>query len=532
MNEVIKRDGRRVSFDKTKIVNAIIKAMESVHHVNYNTAYKIADEIGETAESLPVEKIQDLVETKLMDSDFKDAAKSYIIYRNERSKERQRKSKIVKVVVDKLNVKNKENSNANVNEESFDGRKKEASDAVQKIIALDENISPDISEAHQDGLLYEHDLSEYNVGSHNCLFLDFHEIFTHGFKTRNGSVRVPGSISTAMQLVAVAFQCQSQVQFGGVGTVHIDYDLAPFVKKSFRKHFRKGLKYLYNIQDKIEVSDDEIYIDNKDLQYNYPEAYNYAMDLLNEEGAQAAEGLYHNLNTLESRAGGQVPFTSINIGRDTSTEGRLINKWLLNASLQGIGEFHTTSIFPISIFSYKKGVNANPGDPNYDIKKLALKSLSKRIYPNWVNGDWSNAHEDPNNPDTYMATMGCVDGDETIRIKYDNIDSTCSFETMWNMISKKYIPYIQNDGKGTNEYIIPTGLQIYDTVSGFVDVKTIIRNLSETWIQVGFSNGKFIHCTDDHPFDTNVGRVLARDLTTDMKVIFDDSPNHYITYDV
>lgn len=129
--------------------------------------------------------------------------------------------------------------------------------------------------------------------------------------------------------------------------------------------------------------------------------------MLESEGKQAAQGLYHNLNTLESRQGSQVPFTSINLGRDISTEGRLVTKWIMEASIDGIGEHHLTSIFPISIFQYKSGINAKPTDPNYDLKQLALKSMSKRIYPNWVNGNWSQAHETDGEPDTYLSTMGC-----------------------------------------------------------------------------------------------------------------------------
>ena len=135
-------------------------------------------------------------------------------------------------------------------------------------------------------------------------------------------------------------------------------------------------------------------------------AYKYAMNMLEKEGKQACEGLYHNLNTLESRAGSQLPFTSINLGRNTSAEGRLINKWIFNASLNGIGKNNRTSIFPISIFQYKKGINAHKGDPNYDIKKLAINSLTHRIYPNFVNGDYKQVIEDPDDYNTFFATMG------------------------------------------------------------------------------------------------------------------------------
>lgn len=213
-----------------------------------------------------------------------------------------------------------------------------------------------------------------------------------------------------------------------MGAIHLDYDLAPYVKKSFIKQFVIAIakqsddfinldldsmepeelddwvknnkkKYL----DSMNLKEEDIYIDNKEKLDKY--LYQSALFDLYREGKQAAQGLYHNLNTLESRQGSQVPFTSINLGRDTSTEGRLVTKWMMQASLDGIGANHLTSIFPISIFQYKKGVNAEEGDKNYDLKQLALKSLSKRIYPNFVNCDWSQAHEDPNDIDSLMSTI-------------------------------------------------------------------------------------------------------------------------------
>lgn len=310
----------------------------------------------------------------------------------------------------RVNATNVENANANVDERSFSGREKEASADIGKTIALEYGgLSDDVAVAHKEMLVYQHDLEKAILGEHNCLNLDFGEIFTYGFKTRNGDVRPPKSVSTACQLVAVAFQCQSQVQFGGVGSIHLDYDLAPFVKMSFAKHLRDGFKYVGRgdaYTDEL-LKNNYIDIDTPYLKENYPRTYEYAMDMLENEGRQSAQGLYHNLNTLESRQGSQVPFTSINLGRDTSPEGRLVTKWIMEASLDGIGEHHLTSIFPISIFQYKSGINANQEDPNYDLKQLALKSMSKRIYPNWCNGDWSQAHEDEDNPDTFFSTMGC-----------------------------------------------------------------------------------------------------------------------------
>lgn len=407
---VIKRDGRKVKFDKEKIKIAVLKAFIDVDGEETTYAKDKARDIANYIESLnngmSVEEIQDVVEEKLMASNRKDVAKAYIIYRNDRSRIREKNSGVIQKVMERVNASNVENANANVDERSFSGREKEASADIGKTIALEYGgLSDEVAQAHKDMLVYQHDLEKAIYGVHNCLNLDFGEIFTYGFKTRNGDVRPPASFSTACQLVAVAFQCQSQVQFGGVGSIHLDYDLAPFVKMSFSKHFKDGLKWVSDASEEyINSIPKKLDVDDKEAK-TYPKAYKYAMEMLESEGKQAAQGLFHNLNTLESRQGSQVPFTSINLGRDTSTEGRLVTKWIMEASIDGIGEHHLTSIFPISIFQYKSGVNAKPGDPNYDLKQLALESMSKRIYPNWVNGNWSQAHEDESNPDTYFSTI-------------------------------------------------------------------------------------------------------------------------------
>ena len=409
---VIKRDGTRVLFNPEKIVKAINKAMISAYGSVYesDTAEEIADLIGSRGVDMSVEQIQDLVEGYLMKSEYPEVAKAYILYRDQRSKERMRQSKLLKAVMRRTEATAVENANANVDEKSFSGREKEASADIQKLIALDYTLSPEISSAHKDMLLYQHDMEKTNIGEHNCLFVDFKKIFNDGFVTRNGDVRPPSKYDTACQQYAVIFQCQSQVQFGGVGTVHADYDLAPFVAKSFYKHMRNYFTDVEGLTKEdaeavLKLKYSPVIIDNDKIK-NTP-AYKFAMRQLEREGIQASEALYHNLNTLESRAGSQVPFTSINFGRDTSTEGRFVSEKMLRASLAGVGKHHLTPIFPISIFQYKQGCNANPGDPNYDLKQLAIESLSKRIYPNFVNCDYSQAGEDLNNPDTYFATMGC-----------------------------------------------------------------------------------------------------------------------------
>ena len=409
---VVKRDGTRVLFNPDKIVQAINKAMISTYGAVYetDTAEEIASLIAEKNSEMTVEQIQDLVESYLMKSEYPEVAKEYILYRDQRSKARLRRSKLLTAVMRRTEATAVENSNANVDEKSFSGREKEASADVQKVIALDYTLSPEIGNAHKNMLLYQHDLEKTNIGQHNCLFADLGKLFNEGFVTRNGDVRPPSTFGSACQQTAVIFQCQSQVQFGGVGTVHLDYDLAPFVKKSYQKKLEQyytDVEGMSKENAKLVVKAKFPDLDMENPYYNNEPAHRFAVAQVERDGAQAAEAMFHNLNTLESRAGSQVPFTSINFGRDTSIEGRFVTRKMLEASLAGIGKHHLTPIFPISIFQYKQGCNANPEDPNYDLKQLAIESLSKRIYPNFVNCDFSEAHEDLNNPDTYFATMGC-----------------------------------------------------------------------------------------------------------------------------
>lgn len=432
ITEIRKRDGRIEPFDASKIANAITKAMVSVDEVDGDVALRVTSKISNSNLSgvVDVEQIQDMVEDGLMGSRCKKTAKAYIKYREKRNQERQKNNELNKQIEDILLCNNVQNQNANVDEHSFGGRKFESANVLHKNIAMNVFVRPEVAQAHRESRIYLHDLSEYDIGDHNCLFADLGRLLHNGFATRNGDVRPANSFSTACQLIAVIFQIQSQVQFGGVASCHIDYDLAPFVKKSFVKKYVMALvkasaefgetdfsimtdeelddfikKIKPVILERVGLSESDIYIDNKaNLD---PVMYNQAYFDLMCEGKQSAQSLYHNLNTLESRAGSQIPFTSINFGTDTSTEGKLVSKWLMAASLDGIGKYHLTPIFPISIFKYKSGVNAHNGDPNYDIKKLAIKSLSRRIYPNIVNCNFSGNIEEPGNPDTEMATMGC-----------------------------------------------------------------------------------------------------------------------------
>ncbi len=241
----------------------------------------------------------------------------------------------------------------------------------------------------------------------------FDKLLANGFNTRQTDVRPANSVNTAMQLVAVIFQLQSLQQFGGVSATHLDWTMVPFIRKSFYKHWIDGLKYIRGCTSQSDLGKEPPKgVENTPITDGFyvtpSEVYTYAMDMTKKECHQAVEALYHNLNTLQSRSGNQLPFTSINYGTCTLPEGRMVIEELLNVSISGLGRLHKTSIFPCGIFQCMKGVNRKPGDPNYDLFRLALKSTSQRLYPNYANCDWSgNAGYDKNDPKTYFSTMGC-----------------------------------------------------------------------------------------------------------------------------
>lgn len=371
-----------------------------------------------------------MVEDFLMRSERKDVAKTYIRYRYKREVARSGRDDFIKAFSEKINGTAIENQNANVDEMSFGGRVGAGSDLQMKRYALDYCVSDMARRNHEDNEIYIHDLSAYAVGMHNCLSIPFDDLLAKGFNTRQTDVRPAGSVNTAFQLVAVIFQLQSLQQFGGVSATHLDWTMVPYVRKSFYKHYKDGIKYIvlkptntniiwnlndyledsdkYNRIEDIPITDYSAYPNMPDDMGNFDEVYDYAMDMTIKEVHQAVEGMYHNLNTLQSRSGNQLPFTSINYGTCTLPEGRMVTKALLDVSIEGLGKLHKTSIFPCGIFQCMKGVNQKPGDPNYDLFRLALRSTATRLYPNYANVDWSgNAGYDRNDPRTYFSTMGC-----------------------------------------------------------------------------------------------------------------------------
>lgn len=411
--EVKKRDGRIVPFNEEKIVNAILKAFKQVDgnisEYAVNKAMNIASYIHgyyEDVEEIPeIEEIQDLVEKGLMATKRKDVAKAYVLYREERNKIRIKNSQLIQNIAEKLEASNIQNQNANVDEGSFGGRMGEAKNELMKDYALNYIISKMARENHLNNEIYIHDLDSYAVGMHNCLTIPFDKLLAEGFNTRQTDVRPARSINTAFQLVAVIFQLQSLQQFGGVSASHLDWTMVPYVRLSFFKHYKDGMNYI----EEMELSEDyNEQMSIEDEKYKkFPRVYKYAMDKTEKELMQAVQGMYHNLNTLQSRSGNQLPFTSINYGTCTLSEGRMVTKALLEGSIEGVGKVRKTAIFPCGIFQCMKGINRKPGEPNYDLFQLALKSTAQRLYPNYVNVDWSvNEGYDRNDPRTYVSTMG------------------------------------------------------------------------------------------------------------------------------
>ena len=425
MYKVKKRNGFIAPYDLEKISIAISGAFQDFdkEFEDIEVLNDIEDRLQQfffnKDEYAPIEDIQDIVEDTLLDHGYREEAKAYIRYRYEHELARQKE--LEKQVEDKLLAKQIDNQNANIDEHSFGGRMGEANSVVMKNYALNHCMSKMAKENHLNNEIYIHDLDHYAVGDHNCLSIPFDKLLANGFNTRQTDVRPANSINTAFQLVAVIFQLQSLMQFGGVAATHLDWTMVPYVRKSFYKHYIDGLKWLHpakqvgeNCFEKEDISwfwedgrkPEDISI--KDSLYARDEQVQiYAYEKTKQETHQAVEGMYHNLNTLQSRSGNQLPFTSINYGTCTLAEGRMVTKALLEVSIEGLGKLHKTSIFPCGIFQCMKGVNRKPEDPNYDLFRLALKSTAQRLYPNYVNVDWSvNEGYDPDDPCTYTATMG------------------------------------------------------------------------------------------------------------------------------
>ena len=419
-----KRDGKVVSFNPEKIIDAISKAGAKTGEFGYDRAKLIGEKVVRVAQEevksrIPtVEQIQDIVERVLMESAFKRTAKEYIEYRIERTRIRNAKTKLMQTYNTISQADAEEDSdvkrgNANVDGNSAMGKMLQFGAEGSKEYAKICLLKPEYSYAHDNGDIHIHDLDFLATGTLTCCQTDPLKLFAHGFNTGHGFLRSPKSIGTAAALAAIILQANQNEQHGGQSIPNFDYAMAPSVNMSYRKNLIANLEKYEEFTGKelkINIPDDISFGDTKTIKkLKIPESVvKAAKEDTEHQTFQAMEGFVHNLNTMHSRAGAQVPFTSINFGTDTTEEGRLVSKMLLEATMKGLGHGETP-IFPISIFKVKEGINYNPGDPNYDLFKRSMEVSSKRLFPNFsfIDAPFNLQYYKAGDPNTEIATMGC-----------------------------------------------------------------------------------------------------------------------------
>jgi len=455
VTSIKKRDGRVVPFDPIKIEQAIEKSfMASGSQKSAETAHELASlvvaevEKDDNIPSIPtVEQVQDTVERVLIQQGFVRSAKAYILYRAERSRVREMNTRLMRVFED-IAYKDASDSdikreNANINGDTAMGSMlKFGSEGAKQFYEM-YVLNPRHARAHHEGDIHIHDLDFYTLTT-TCCQIDLLHLFHGGFSTGHGVLREPNDIYSYSALACIAIQANQNDQHGGQSVVNFDYGMAPGVRKTFRKRYRdnlaRALELLGNLEDAPEAAmcilaklEDEMGVIPSlavDAEYDKamrrhlegllpkaePEVLTRLMDFVREQAEketekatyQAMEALIHNLNTMNSRAGAQVPFSSINYGMDTSPEGRMVIRNVLLATEAGLGNGETP-IFPIQIFRVKEGISFNPGDPNYDLYRLAIRTSAKRLFPNFsfVDAPFNKKYYKEGHPETEIAYMGC-----------------------------------------------------------------------------------------------------------------------------
>ncbi|MBQ4591670.1 MAG: anaerobic ribonucleoside triphosphate reductase [Clostridia bacterium] len=456
ITKIIKRDGREVPFNLEKIANAIFRAAQAVGGSDYDEAMSLAIEVSERieeefcqADEYPnVEDIQDMVERVLVKHGHARTAKEFILYRAERNKIREMNTGLMKTYED-LTFKSAfdndiKRENANVNGDTAMGTMlKYGSEGAKKFYDL-YVLNPRHSKAHKEGDIHIHDLDFLTLTT-TCCQLDLNRLFEGGFSTGHGHLREPNDIMSYTALCCIAIQANQNDQHGGQSVPMFDYAMAPGVRKTYRRHFRRNVVKMLEFgilpspDENAETLADALIarLENEknvpvalgntaeltealasilaDLGTDERRAHDYAANVLRHTQReierstyQAMEALIHNLNTMHSRAGAQVPFSSLNYGTDTSPEGRLVIKSILEATEAGLGNGETP-IFPIQIFKVKEGVNYNPTDPNYDLFKLSFRVSAKRLFPNYsfLDAPYNAQYYREGRPETEIAYMGC-----------------------------------------------------------------------------------------------------------------------------
>ena len=416
--KVIKRNGNVVDFNEEKIRNAITKGFLDYGEITEEKKIFIKDVIKDIqieaqkyTDGIEVEEIQDIIVAKMRKAGFRKVAKGYQEYREKRAKAREL-SNVLDILSNEATEE--KNDNANVNGYTPSGRHLHISEDVIKSYMKNYFFSKDVTEAINAGIIYPHDLG-WGTTTMTCVQIDLPKLFKDGFSTGHGYLREPSNIKTAFLQSAIAIQSNQNDMWGGQSIPNYDYALAPYVLKTFKKHLKKlfayedakkhesasiALESLLKQVDEIKSIEDVI----PGYEYICKTAYAYTQ----EDTFQGAESLVHNLNSMASRAGSQVPFSSLNFGIDTSPEGRMVSEYLLKAQMAGLGK-HETPIFPILIYTLKKGVNFEKGDPNYDIFRLAMECSSKRLFPTYafVDASFNLPYYERDPYYGIINTMGC-----------------------------------------------------------------------------------------------------------------------------
>ena len=414
VNTIRKRDGRIENFDKEKIVNAILKAMnhEFVNDISY--AEKIADSIEAIEKDvIDVEEIQNLVEIELMKSQYKNVAKAYILYRDKRNIARGRKTYDMYMGIVNTIANDITKENANMNADTPAGMMMKFASENSKAFVADMLLSQDTKDYVKSNYIHIHDADYYPTKSLTCLQHPLDKVLSGGFRAGHGSSRPAKRIETAAIIACISMESIQNEMHGGQAIPAFDFYLAPYVRSSYIEEVEK-LEQLNGINlDHLKNKAFDDFITRPLDSMSGDERYaQHAMNQTVNRVHQAMESFIHNMNTIHSRGGNQVVFSSINYGTDTSAEGRCIIRELLNSTYRGVGNGETP-IFPIQIWKKKRGVSYLPDDRNYDLYKLACKVTAKRFFPNFVNLDASfnyNEKWDPKDPERYkyeVATMGC-----------------------------------------------------------------------------------------------------------------------------
>lgn len=449
---IVKRDGRKVAFNSNKIANAIKKSLSSVKPEEElsNEQLKLVDELtGEVVAQIEnsdvsaptVENTQDVIERVLIKHNLSDAAKNFILYRQQRTNIRTYNAELTKIYRDLTSKSSADmdlkRENANIDANAPMGLMLRFGSEGSKDFVKRYVLKPEHSIAHSNGSIHIHDLDFYLL-TINCCQIDLTDLFKRGFSTGHGFLREPQSIQSAAALSCIAIQSNQNDMHGGQSIPMFEYDLAPYVVKSYNKHLRQVIKIVLR-NDDIDLDDlksaiETIYKDNgtvladntqeqisllvkeilaskfsdAELDDNLSYTMSEALKLTNRETYQAMEAVIHNLNSMQSRAGAQVPFSSINYGTGTTVEQRMIMKNVLLATDAGLGSGETP-IFPVQIFKVKDGINTKLGDPNYDLFRLACKVSAKRLFPNFsfLDAPYNKQYYVEGHPETEVAVMGC-----------------------------------------------------------------------------------------------------------------------------